>query len=108
MFLENILKDLLFIFILSLVSCIAHSAQISSAKTVNRIFTEGSTGAGFYTAEGLPECKWGIMYIDLSKDAGKAMLANVLTAKTAAFKVVRIDYTVSGSGTCLASGLHIE
>lgn len=82
--------------------------QISTNKTVTRIFSEGENRAGFYTAEGLAECKWGIMYINLSHYAGRAMMSQLLTAKSAGFKVVRIDYAVSSSGTCSASGLHIQ
>jgi hypothetical protein len=48
------------------------------------------------------------MFLNLSSPAGKGMLSQVLTAKSAGFKVVRIDYSVSGSGKCIASGLHIE
>ncbi|CCN35783.1 conserved hypothetical protein [Vibrio nigripulchritudo SFn27] len=47
------------------------------------------------------------MYIDLSTEAGKAMFSQVLTAKSAGFKVVRIDYTKSGE-LCTATGLHIQ
>lgn len=86
----------------------AFANQISTNKTVTRIFSEGENRAGFYTAEGLSECKWGIMYINLSNYAGRAMMSQLLTAKSAGFKVVRIDYAVSSSGTCSASGLHIQ
>ena len=48
------------------------------------------------------------MYLDLSKESGKAMLSMVLTAKTAKQKVVRIDYDVGSNGICKARGLHIE
>ena len=89
-------------------SSVVLAAQISTPKTVKTIFTEGSTAAGFYAVEGIPECKWGIMYMNLSTPTGKGMLSQILTAKSAGFKVVRIDYSVSASGTCLASGLHIE
>ena len=101
-------KKLVIITVVMLMSSFAFSAQISTPKTVKRIFSEGSTSAGFYATEGITECKWGIMFLNLSTEAGKAMFSQVLTAKSANFKVVRIDYTVSSSGTCLASGLHIE
>jgi hypothetical protein len=104
------------IFVSALVCCLStliistsvYAAQIMTSKTVTRIFSEGENGGGFYTAEGLPECKWGIMYINLSTNAGKAMMSQLLTAKSAGFKVVRIDYAVSSSGSCSASGLHIQ
>ncbi|CCN48808.1 conserved hypothetical protein [Vibrio nigripulchritudo MADA3029] len=83
------------------------ASQILEPKTIVRTFSEGSSKAGFYTSEGLLQCKWGIMYIDLSTEAGKAMFSQVLTAKSAGFKVVRIDYTKSGE-LCTATGLHIQ
>ncbi|MDX1303029.1 hypothetical protein [Photobacterium sp.] len=82
--------------------------QITTPKTVKRVFSEGTTSAGFYTNEGISQCKWGIMYMDLSTESGKAQFSQVLTAKTAGFKVIRIDYTIRSSGTCLASGIHIQ
>ena len=88
-------------------SVFAQAEQILGSKTVLRTFSEGSAKAGFYTKEGLQECKWGIMYIDLSTEAGKAMFSQVLTAKTAGFKIVRIDYSKTGA-LCKANGLHIQ
>ncbi|CCN35975.1 conserved hypothetical protein [Vibrio nigripulchritudo SFn27] len=102
------LKKLIIASVLMSVSSALLAAQISTPKTVKRVFSEGATSAGFYTVEGIPECKWGIMYLNLSTEAGKGMFSQVLTAKSAGFKVVRIDYAVSSSGTCQASGLHIE
>ena len=94
--------------VLSSISFVSLANQITTPKIVKRIFSEGSTTAGFYTVEGISECKWGIMYLNLSTESGKGMFSQVLAAKSAGFKVVRIDYTVSTSGTCQASGLHIE
>jgi len=90
------------------VSTAVLAATIGTPKTVKRVFSEGSTGAGFYTVEGLPECKYSIMYLNLSTESGKAMFSQLLTAKSAGFKVVRIDYSVLASGQCVAGGLHIE
>ncbi|WP_143247566.1 hypothetical protein [Agaribacterium haliotis] len=75
---------------------------------IKRIFSEGSTTAGFYIKESLPECLWGLMYIDLSKESGKAIFSLVLTAKTADQSIVRIDYKKDESGKCLVSALHTE
>ena len=101
-------KKLIITSVLMSISSVVLAAQITTPKTVKRIFTEGSTSAGFYAVEGMTECRWGIMYLNLSTEAGKGMLSQVLTAKSDGFKVVRIDYSTSASGTCLASGLHIE
>jgi len=84
------------------------SAQLSRELTVKRIFSEGSHIAGFYSNEDLPECKWGIMYMDLSKESGKAIFALILSAKAANQKIVRIDYRVSDNETCLINGLHVQ
>lgn len=76
--------------------------------TITQVFSEGTTRAGFYTAEALTGCKWNLMYLDLSTETGKAMFSQVLAAKSAGFKVVRIYYKKSDSETCMATGLHIR
>lgn len=85
-----------------------HAKHFYDSRTVIRIFSEGEATAGFYTSEGLAGCKWNIMYLDLSKESGSAMLSQVIAAKSAGFKVVRIDYIGGDGETCLATGLHIQ
>jgi len=48
------------------------------------------------------------MFFSLANETGKAMMSQLLTAKSAGFKVVRIDYTITTSGSCVASALHIQ
>ena len=98
---KNIILAILF-----LASSGSHADQLLETFHVSRTFAEGDSTGGFYTQEDLSECKWGLMYIDLSKESGKANFALVLTAKTANQPIVRIDYTVSSSGTCSATGIH--
>lgn len=75
---------------------------------VKRIFSEGESRAGFYTQEALPECKWGLMYISLSNESGKAMFSLILTAKATNASLVRIDYTKSEDDKCYVNGLHLQ
>ncbi|MDO6708530.1 hypothetical protein [Photobacterium sp. 1_MG-2023] len=82
--------------------------EINQSLTITQVFSEGTTTAGFYTAEGIKDCQWEIMYLDLSTESGKAMFSQVLAAKSAGFKVVRIYYNKKESGTCTATGLHIR
>ena len=104
----KIFKKIIVTSVLIALSSTTLAAQITTPKVVKRIFTEGTVSAGFYAIEGIPECKWGIMYLNLSTDAGRGMLSQVLIAKSAGFKVVRIDYSVRSNDTCLATGLHVE
>ncbi|QUJ67370.1 hypothetical protein KDD30_15230 [Photobacterium sp. GJ3] len=82
--------------------------EINQSFTITTVFSEGTTTAGFYTAEGIKDCQWGIMYLELSTESGKAMFSQVLAAKSAGFKVIRIDYKKNENATCTATGLHIR
>ena len=97
-----------FILILSLASVGVSADQLQRPFTVKQIFAEGNTTAGFYPYEPLPECKWNIMYLDLTKESGKASFSLLIAAKAASYTIRRIDYTVSSLGTCLASAIHIQ
>ncbi|GLX85931.1 hypothetical protein tloyanaT_21830 [Thalassotalea loyana] len=102
------MKKLIFWVSLLFFCSYAESKSLNEVRTVSRIFSEAGNTAGFYTVEGLADCKWQIMRIDLATEAGRAMFSQVLTAKSAGFKIVRIDYSISADGTCKALGLHIE
>lgn len=100
------LKRLIFI-LLVMASCQIQAEQLLESRTVSKIFAENGNHAGFYTSEGLTQCLWGIMFIDLSTEAGKAQLSMVLAAKLSNQKIVRMDYTVI-TQKCWLSGLHIQ
>lgn len=103
------MKYLLFGLILSLISVFTQAAQVTGIKTVNQIFTVTGARAGFSTVEGLPaQCTYGLMYIDLTQPSGKAQLAQVLTAKTAGHKIVRLDYTINPDQLCFVLRLFTE
>ncbi len=93
-------------------TCIAD--QLLEVRTVKRVFAEGDSIAGFYTNEGLDFCKWGIMYIDLNnadgtpKESRLAQLSMVLAAKSAQWKIVRMDYILTSESSCRLTALHIE
>lgn len=101
-------KTILLILMVFFFSSSSIADQLLNTYHVKRIFAESSTIAGFYAAEGLTECKWGIMYIDLSKEAGKAQFSIVLTAKTVNQTITRMDYTVNTDGACSLTGIHLE
>lgn len=82
--------------------------EFNQAFTITQTFSEATTTAGFYTAEVLTGCKWNLMYLDLSTESGKAMFSQVLAAKSAGFKVVRIYYKKDDNEKCTATGLHIR
>ena len=92
---------------LCLIAPVAISATLQESHTVSQILAEHGNKAGFYTEEGLPQCLWGVMFIDLSNKAGKAHLSLALSAKMGGLKVVRMDYTVS-SEKCFLTGMHIQ
>jgi hypothetical protein len=102
------IKKSLFILVLITLSHSSLADKLSGPYTVSRIFAEGASRAGFYPAEGLAECTYGLFYIDLTTESGKAILSLVLTAKSTGQKVVRVDYDTSESETCTVSGLHIQ
>ena len=100
-------KTILLVAIL-LSSALSVADQVQRTFTVKQIFSEGEHGAGFYPNEALPECKWALMYIDLSKESGKAIFSMLLAAKASGQKIVRIDYSVATDDTCKVTGLHIK
>ena len=100
-------KVLVFIFSIA-ISVNAYSVGLGRVVHIDKVFAEGATTAGFYTKESLPECLWGIMYISLANESGKAIFSIVLSAKAAGQTVVRIDYTKDAAGKCLAGGLHVQ
>lgn len=101
-------SKILLLLSLSFSSLQLHADQLLKSFTVKQIFSEGVSAAGFYTNEPLPECRYGIMYMNLANESGKAMFALVLSAKAAGQTVNRIDYTVSATGLCMATGLHVK
>lgn len=102
------IKKLVLSLVLFSSATFSQADQLLKTFTVKQVFSEGTSTAGFYPNESLPECKWGLMYVDLSKDSGKAAFSMLLAAKAAGQEIVRIDYTVSATETCLISGLHIK
>lgn len=101
------LKKMVLSLVLFLGASFSQADQLLKTFTVKRLFSEGDSIAGFYPNESLPECKWGLMYIDLSKESGKAIFSMLLAAKATGQEIVRIDYAISSEETCLISGLHV-
>lgn len=100
------MKKILFVALLSLLSTGSLAESLLENRTPTTIFSENQNAAGFYTSEGLSQCMWGIMFIDLSNEAGRAQLSLLLVAKTSGLKIVRMDYYISDS-KCYLSGMHI-
>lgn len=108
------MKKLLLGFVILLVANTAIADTLTEVKTISSVFSEGTSTAGFYTVEGLSQCKWGIMYIDMhdvngnEKQAATTQFSMVLVAKTAKLKITRMDYTIASNGTCRLLGLHLS
>ncbi|WP_196158627.1 hypothetical protein [Reinekea sp. G2M2-21] len=102
------MKKLTITILLVCTSALVLAENLGRTIHVNRVFSEGASTAGFYPVESLPECKWGLMYIDLSTEGGKAIFSLVLTAKTAGHAVIRVDYTKDSSDKCLVTGFHTQ
>ncbi|TVZ40603.1 hypothetical protein P886_5037 [Alteromonadaceae bacterium 2753L.S.0a.02] len=103
-------KFKIIILILSLLYGLPCAASTGLGRTVHidKVFAEGESLAGFYTKESLPECLWGLMYINLATDSGKALFTLVLSAQARGALVSRIDYDKDDNDKCLARGIHIK
>lgn len=49
--------------------------QLIGHYKIRVVFAEASDTGGFYLTEDLPQCLFGLMYLDLSSSAGKARFA---------------------------------
>lgn len=74
---------------------------------VQALFSEPGT-AGMYLKEGLPQCLFGVMYINLGSPEGKAILALLMSAKISGMVVTRLDYTLDANTKCNLNGAHVE
>ena len=99
----KLLPAIIFIF-----SSSVFADTMNEIRTVKRVFSEGTSNAGFYSNEGFPQCKYQIMYLSLATESGKAQFSMLLMAKASSQKVVRIDYTIDSNQYCLVKGLHIK
>ncbi len=108
------MKNIIVISAALFAASLSHADKLQEVRTITTVFSESASTAGFYTQEGLPQCKWGIMFIDMrdssgnEKQSGTAQFSLALTAKTAKFNVTRMDYVVAEDGTCRLTGMHIN
>lgn len=78
----------------------ASSAELNG-KHVNGVGSHtNSSTAYFGLAEGLPDCLYEIVYIDLSTNGGRAAFATVLSARGSGEPLTKIGYTKQTNGTC--------
>lgn len=92
----------------ALVTGPAYADQLLGRFKVKVLFAETSDTAGVYLVEDLPQCLYGLMYIDITSSAGKARLALLTTAKSAGWSVTRLDYTKDANGKCVLYSVHVE
>lgn len=97
-------KKLVLLLLLFSPYCMAE--RLTGPIKISRVFSEGTSTGGFYSEEGFPQCKWGVMYIDLGNETGKAQFSILLAAKVSNSSITRIDYDIDGSGICKIKGLH--
>jgi hypothetical protein len=82
--------------------------QMNGRYQVQGLFSE-TGAAGVYLKEGLPQCLFNLMYINLGSPEGNAMLALLTTAKVSRMTVTRLDYTRDANTTrCILTGVHVE
>lgn len=77
---------------------------------VRQVFSENNTVGGFTLADAnlASQCLFGLMYLRLDTDAGKAQFSSLLAAKAAGWRIRRIDYSKQANGSCWVTGLHVE
>ena len=85
----------------------ASADSMTGRYQVQALFSESGT-AGVYLKEGLPQCLFGVMYINLGSPEGKAILALLMSAKVSGMVVTRLDYTRDANTKCNLSGAHVE
>ncbi|HSI50826.1 MAG TPA: hypothetical protein VLA61_21375 [Ideonella sp.] len=98
--------SLLYIGLLSL--CQA-AEQNDYTRTVSR-FGSQLPATGYFYIEGtwtLP-CANGVMYIDLSTAAGKAMWASILVTKKTGGTIYWINYSINSSNLCNANLIEVQ
>lgn len=94
--------------ILMMLPMLASADQFITKHTVKRIYVGGLSTAGFFTKQGMTPCLYGIMYIALTTEAGRAQLSLITTAKAAKQDIVRIDYSIDANQVCRLNSLDIE
>lgn len=103
------LSSMVSVLLIGLVYAGAASADSMSGRyQVQGLFSEQGA-AGVYLKEGLPQCLYNLMYIDLGPPEGKAVLALLISAKVSGMTVTRLDYTRdAGTTKCHLTGVHVE
>ena len=98
--------------LISLFSIFMFTSTVLAEQALNlhvgQIFAESASTAGFYPAEGLKDCKWDIIYIDLSKEAGQAQFKLLISSKKEKWTLMRVDYKKQEDGTCVLTSLHAK
>ena len=93
----------------AMLACGSARAESKGPLTVLRIFSEGASSAGFYPSENIQgDCKWNLIYVDMSTPSGRGMFALLLQAKAQSLSLARVDYIKNNDTTCLLSGLHVQ
>lgn len=86
---------------IGLLLCAATGCAIAGddyGKTAGRIGVQGNT-AYFSLKEGLStNCRYGIVYIDITNDSGRLAYANILSSKATSSKLSWVGYTQTISG----------
>lgn len=86
----------------------ANADQLLGQYKVRSVFAETNDNAGVYFTVDLTQCLYGLMYIDLTSNGGKARLALLMTAKSSGWSATRLDYTKDANGKCVLYSLHVE
>jgi hypothetical protein len=74
--------------------------------TITGVGSQAGVGGYIYVSPGTSGgC--GIIYFDISTDAGRGKLSIALTARASGRPIARVDYTVGSSGACTASLIQL-
>lgn len=83
--------------------------QTDYNRTIGHLGVQGSN-AYFDVKEGFTlNCEWGMVYMDITTDPGKAAYAELLAAKLAGKQLSRVAYTqASSGGMCTLALVEIQ
>lgn len=87
------------------------AALSDSNKTVDRFGVQkGGQLAYFNTLEtsGVAGCQWGLVYIDITTEFGKAATAHLMAARASGKKLKWFEYSIGANNLCYLDSIEAE
>lgn len=93
--------------------CVASGATAVGEpnKTIDRFGLQKSGSLAFFNVletSNVSSCQWGLVYLDISTDFGKAALAHLMAARAANKKLKWFDYSTGANGLCYLDSVEAE